>query len=132
MSFYSQTSDFLDSAVSSKDSVKIAVASRDAVRATIKFLFGKKNADFDENETLLGHIHSRIVEEFVSVPEKIAALDFVRMLGSNADHGIHVKRTQAAKAVMQKLIELKLGERLHREWGGTLERAGHQWTEAGV
>ena len=99
MSFYSQTSDFLDSAVSSKDSVKIAVASRDAVRATIKFLFGKKNAEFDEKETLLGHIHSRIVEEFVSVPEKIAALDFVRMLGSNADHGIHVKRTQSAKAV---------------------------------
>lgn len=39
---------------------------------------------------------------------------------------------EKAKAVMQKLIELKLGERLYREWGGTLERAGHQWTEAGV
>lgn len=36
---------------------------------------------------------------------------------------------EKAKAVMQKLIELKFGERLHHAWGGTLERAGHRWTE---
>ena len=98
MSFYSKIVDQLNAAVQTKDAAKVALAARDAMRAAVKFLFEKKGIEWDEKATLLELVHSRTVEEFVAVPEQVAALDFVRMLGSNAEHEVHVKKTQAVRA----------------------------------
>ena len=98
MSFYSKIVGQLNAAARTKDAAKVALVSREAVRSAVKFLFEKKGVEWDEKTTLLELIHSRTVEEFVAVPEQIAALDFVRMLGSNAEHGAHVKKTLAARA----------------------------------
>ena len=98
MSFYSNIVTQLNAAVQSKDAAKVALASREAVRAAVKFLFEKKGLAWDDEATLLALVHSRTVEEFVAVPEEIAALDFVRILGGNAEHGNHIKKTQAARA----------------------------------
>ena len=98
MSFYSKIVDELNAAVQTKDAAKVALAARDAGRSAVKFLFEKKGIEWDEKATLLELVHSRTVEEFVAVPEQVAALDFVRMLGGNAEHGVHVKKTQAARA----------------------------------
>ena len=97
MSFYSKTVDQLNAAVQTKDAAKVALAARDVVRAAVKFLFEKKGVEWDEKATLLELVHSRAVEEFVAVPEQVAALDFVRTLGSNAEHEMHVKKTRAAR-----------------------------------
>ncbi len=98
MSFYSQIVDQLNAAAQTKDAAKIARAAKEAVRAAVKFLFEQKGVEWDETATLMALIHARTVEEFVAMPEQVAALDFVRMLGINAEHGAHVKKTQAARA----------------------------------
>ena len=103
MSFYKKISDAIVSALSGRDAAMLAKVARDAVMSAAKRLFEHKGVGLDDDITLIELIHSPVVEEFVGTAEAVAALDFVRILGTNAAHERGVKKTRAAQAAKTAL-----------------------------
>ena len=103
MSFYKKISDAIVSTWPGNDAVALAKVARDAVMSAAKRLFEHKGVGLDDDITLIELIHSPVVEEFVGTAEAVAALDFVRILGTNADHERGVKKTRAAQAAKTAL-----------------------------
>lgn len=103
MSFYKKISDAIAAALSGKDAVVLAKVARDAVMSAAKRLCEHKGVGVDDDVTLIELIHSPVIEEFVGTIEAVAALDFVRILGTNADHERGVKKTRAAQAAKTAL-----------------------------
>ena len=103
MSYYKKISEAIAAALSGKDAVVLAKVARDAVMSAAKRLCEHKGVGVDDDVTLIELIHSPVIEEFVGTIEAVAALDFVRILGTNADHERGVKKTRAAQAAKTAL-----------------------------
>lgn len=71
---------------------------RDALEEIIKFLYVKESKNYPANATLLEVIDSPFICSFVNNAIILESLHYVRKLGINAKHELHIKKTHAKVA----------------------------------
>jgi len=76
-----------------------ALACRDALELIIKYIYAKENRTYPTGSTMLELLDGSVISEFVENSTILDSLHFIRKIGMNAKHNIHVKRTQASLAV---------------------------------
>ena len=72
---------------------------RDALNDIIAFIYEKEAAYMPQSATMLELIDGKVVSTFAHFPVLIDSLHYIRKLGMNAQHGIHIKKTQASLAL---------------------------------
>lgn len=82
----------------SKKPEEKALLCRDALDELIKFIYQQECKKYPTSATLLEVIDGSVISEFVDNPILLESLHFVRKVGMNAKHGLHVKKTQAKVA----------------------------------
>ena len=86
-------------AVGKKDPAATAIACRGAVRDCVGEIYKSKGAEMPPKASLLELLADTLVREFVADDDRLRDLEFVRILGMNAEHNRKVKRTHAQLAV---------------------------------
>lgn len=77
----------------------MAVACRKALGEIIFFIYEKHGVTVPEKATMLELIDSKIVSPFIGNAIIVESLHFIRKLGINAEHGIHIKKNQSKLAL---------------------------------
>ena len=85
-------------AVGKKDPAATAIACRGAVRDCVGEIYKRKGAEMPSKASLLELLADTLVREFVADDDRMRDLEFVRILGINAEHNRKVKRTHAQLA----------------------------------
>ena len=85
-------------AVGKKDPAAAAIACRGAVRDCVGEIYKSKGAEMPPKASLLELLADTLVREFVADDDRLRDLEFVRVLGMNAEHSRKVKRTHAQLA----------------------------------
>ena len=85
-------------AVGKKDPAATAIACRGAVRDCVGEIYKRKGAEMPPKASLLELLAGTLVREFVADDDRLRDLEFVRILGMNAEHNRKVKRTHAQLA----------------------------------
>ena len=85
-------------AVGKKDPAATAIACRGAVRDCVGEIYKSKGAEMPPKASLLELLAGTLVREFVADDDRLRDLEFVRILGMNAEHSRKVKRTHAQLA----------------------------------
>ena len=80
------------------DPAATAVACRGAVRDCVGEIYKNKGADMPPKASLLELLADTPVREFIADDDRLRDLEFVRVLGMNAEHKRKVKRTYAQLA----------------------------------
>lgn len=75
-----------------------ALLCRDVLEEIIKFIYQQECKKYPTSATLLELIDGSVISAFVDNPILLESLHFVRKVGMNAKHGLHVKKTQAKVA----------------------------------
>lgn len=81
-----------------KDSAAVALACRNCLFDVAKLIFEISKVKFPESASLLELLDSPVVVAYISNPEVMNSLQYVRILGINAQHGKHIKKTEAKLA----------------------------------
>ena len=89
--------EFEDSAAN-KDSAAVALACRNCVLAIARLIYEKSNAKFPESASMLELLDSPVITAFIANQEIMNSLQYIRILGVNAHHGKHIKKTEAKLA----------------------------------
>lgn len=76
-----------------------AILCRDALNDIIAFIYDKEDTYMPQSATMLELIDGKVVSTFAHFPVLIDSLHYIRKLGMNAQHGIHIKKTQAILAL---------------------------------
>ncbi|MBE6374320.1 MAG: DEAD/DEAH box helicase [Lentisphaerae bacterium] len=87
-----------EDAASVKDSAAIASACRNCVLDAVKLIFEVSKIPFSETASMLELLDSPVVTGYVDNTEVMNSLQYVRILGNNARHGSHIKKTEAELA----------------------------------
>ena len=74
---------------------EIALKCREALECIIHFVYAKENAKIPTTATMLELINSRVISLFADNDELRKSLHYIRTLGINAQHDLHIKKTQA-------------------------------------
>lgn len=74
---------------------EIVLKCREALDCIIHFVYAKENAKIPATATMLELIDSRVISLFVDNAELRESLHYIRKLGVNAQHGLHIKKSQA-------------------------------------
>ncbi len=74
---------------------EIALKCREALECIIRFVYSKENAKIPATATMLELIDSRVISLFVDNDELRESLHYIRKLGVNAQHDLHIKKLQA-------------------------------------
>lgn len=74
---------------------EIALKCREALECIIRFVYSKENTKIPATATMLELIDSRVISLFVDNDELRESLHYIRKLGVNAQHDLHVKKSQA-------------------------------------
>lgn len=82
-----------------KDAAATAIACREAVRDSVGEIYKSKGAEMPPKASLLELLADATVREFLDDDDRLRDLEFVRVLGMNAEHKRKVKRTHAQLAV---------------------------------
>lgn len=90
--------DSFEAAAESKDSAAIALSCRNCVLDVVKLIFDLNKTAPPESASMLELLESPVVTGYINDPEIITSLQFVRILGINAQHGSHIKKTEAKLA----------------------------------
>lgn len=77
---------------------EIASASRSVLESILMLVYKVNNKAYPENVTLFELINDRVISSFYLHKELIESLHYVRKLGMNALHNMHIKKTQAKLA----------------------------------
>lgn len=85
----------LDSASKSEE---IARTAREVLDAALRFIYEKENKKYPVKASMLEIIDCPTVVNFVERSEIIDSIHYVRKLGMNANHNLHIKKKQAAIA----------------------------------
>ena len=80
------------------DSAAVALSCRDCVLDVVKLIFDLSKVKLPESASMLELLDSPVVTGYIDNAEVINALQFVRILGINAQHGQHIKKTEAQLA----------------------------------
>ena len=78
-----------------KDPAATAVACRGAVRDCVGAIYQSKGVEIPPKASLLELLSDAPVREFIADDDRLRDLEFVRVLGMNAEHNRKVKRTHA-------------------------------------
>ena len=81
-----------------KDPAATAVACREAVRDCVGEIYKSKGAEMPPKASLLELLADTPVRDFIADDDRFRDLEFVRVLGMNAEHERKVKRTHAQLA----------------------------------
>lgn len=76
----------------------IAKYCREALEVITKFIYAKESRKYPVNATLLEVLNGSVISDFVDNAVLLESLHYVRKLGMNALHGLHIKKTQAKVA----------------------------------
>ncbi len=95
-----------------KDSNDVVLVCRNVLEKAIDLIFELKGVKKPESAQLLELINNETVQDFLGKDILIDALHFVRIVGINALHGKHIKRTQAQVALenTEYLIDIIKGK----------------------
>ena len=74
---------------------EIAQNSRSLLEEAIRFIYRKECVNYPANATLLEVIDGNVISRFVENKVLLESLHYVRKLGMNAVHGVHIKKNQA-------------------------------------
>ena len=74
-----------------KDSAAVALTCRNCVMDAVKLIFEDRQVKFPESASMLELLDSSVITGFVNDPEIMNSLQFIRILGINAQHGLPVK-----------------------------------------
>ena len=85
-------------AVGKKDPAATAIACRGAVRDCVGEIYKSKGAEMPPKASLLELLAGTLVREFVADDDRLRDLEFVRILGMNAEHNRKLKRSHAQLA----------------------------------
>ena len=77
----------------------IALKCRDALNGIIVFIYEKEDTYMPQSATMLELIDGKVVSTFAHYSVIIDSLHYIRKLGMNAQHGVHIKKTQANLAL---------------------------------
>ena len=77
----------------------VALKCRDALNGIIAFIYEKEETYMPQSATMLELIDGKVVSTFAHYSVIIDSLHYIRKLGMNAQHGVHIKKTQAALAL---------------------------------
>lgn len=67
---------------------------RNALDEIVMFIYEKESKKYPTNATLLELLDSNVISGYVNNAVILESLHYVRILGMNAKHGIHIKKTQ--------------------------------------
>ncbi len=81
-----------------KNSAAVALACRNCLFDVAKLIFEISKVKIPESASLLELLDSPVVVAYISNPEVMNSLQYVRILGINAQHGKHIKKTEAKLA----------------------------------
>ena len=90
--------DSFEAAATNKDSAAVALSCRNCVLDVIKLIFGLSKVRLPESASMLELLNSPVVTGYIDNAEVMNSLQFVRILGVNAQHGQHIKKTEAQLA----------------------------------
>ena len=85
-------------AVGKKDPSATAIACRGAVRDCVGEIYKRKGVEMPPKASLLELLADTSVREFIANDDRLRDLEFVRILGMNAEHNRKVKRNHAQLA----------------------------------
>ena len=85
-------------AAGGKDPAATAVACRSAVRDGVGAIYQSRGAEMPPKASLLELLSDTQLREFIGDDDRLRDLEFVRVLGMNAEHSRKVKRTHAQLA----------------------------------
>ena len=85
-------------AAGGKDPAATAVACRSAVRDGVGAIYQSRGAEMPPKASLLELLSDTQLREFIGDDDRLRDLEFVRILGMNAEHSRKVKRTHAQLA----------------------------------
>ena len=85
-------------AAGGKDPAATAVACRSAVRDGVGAIYQSRGAEIPPKASLLELLSDTQLREFIGDDDRLRDLEFVRVLGMNAEHSRKVKRTHAQLA----------------------------------
>ena len=91
--------DSFNGAAGNKDSAAVALSCRNCVLDVVKLIFDLNNTAPPESASMLELLESPVVTGYINDPEIITSLQYVRILGINAQHGSHIKKTEAKLAL---------------------------------
>lgn len=73
---------------------EIAIKCREALECMIHFIYAKENVKIPATATMLELIDSRVISLFADNDEARKSLHYIRTLGINAQHDLHIKKSQ--------------------------------------
>ncbi len=88
----------LNEVAESKDSAAVVRYCRDGLSEIVNFIFTLNNVNIPKNASLLELLDSPTMTTFAGDREIIDSLHYIRILGINAKHGNHIKKTEAKLA----------------------------------
>ena len=94
-----QLQSLLNEAANKKDLVDQAVLCRKVLSSCVEFLYAKAGREIPENATLLELLDGDVVSPYVADRGIIKSLHYVRILGMNAEHERHVKKSEVKLAL---------------------------------
>ena len=86
-----------------------ALLCRNVLDELIKFIYQQECKKYPTSATLLELIDGSVISAFVDNPILLESLHFVRKVGMNAKHGLHVKKTQAKVACENMAFFVRFG-----------------------
>lgn len=96
---YTECRDLIESALKTQSSSECAKICRAALSEILNSIYHEAGKNIPSKASLLELLHSEVVSERIPDKDLIAMLDYVRILGMNAEHGQHIKKTEAALAL---------------------------------
>jgi type I restriction enzyme R subunit len=82
-----------------KSMQEMATLCRKALGLAIEYIYAKESKRLPEKASMLELIDGEVISGFIDNAVIVDSIHFVRKLGMNAQHGMHIKRTQAQVAL---------------------------------
>lgn len=92
--YINEMNDLIKMANQFKEPSECAKLCRKALINGISYIYEEAKHEIPSKASLLELLNSEIVAERISDEDLIHALDFVRILGMNAEHGLHIKKVR--------------------------------------
>lgn len=81
-----------------KKPADIAIKCREALECAVQFIYNQEGFSVPEKATMLELLNGKVISPFVNNAVILESLHFIRKLGMNATHNLHIKRTHAKLA----------------------------------
>ena len=94
-----QLKNSLNQAANEKSSAQQAKLCRALLLDALQYIYEKAGEELPQQATALELLNSEVVRDYIGDDDIRHSLQFVRILGMNAEHGLHVRRRDVAVAL---------------------------------